>query len=158
MQICRSTTVLRSNEHIARQANKEDKCKGHFWESRFKSQGLPTQEAVLSCMAYVDLNPVRAQMADTPETSDHTSIKERIKPSFNVGEAIKGQKELLAPGNAHVITSAFMTRLCTPSLINRQSQNPQCSTTTPAALLNPINQIWPTLTRLKCRSYHARVP
>ena len=90
------------NEHIARQANKEANCKGHFWESRFKSQALPTEEALLSCMAYVDLNPVRAQMADTPETSDHTSIKERIKPSFDLDEAIKGQKELLALNHFNV--------------------------------------------------------
>lgn len=67
------------NENIARQANKEDKCTGHFWESRFKSQALLDEKAVLSAMAYVDLNPVRAAMAATPEESDHTSIKLRIE-------------------------------------------------------------------------------
>ena len=82
------------SEPIARQANKEDNCTGHFWESRFKSQALLTEEAVLSAMAYVDLNPVRACIADTPEVSDFTSIKERINPTFDLTEAIKQQTAL----------------------------------------------------------------
>ncbi|WP_404365688.1 transposase [Marinobacter sp.] len=81
------------NEPIARQANKEDKVTGHFWESRFKSQPLLTEEALLSCMAYVDLNPIRARIAETPEASNHTSIQARIKPGFNLADAIQGQIE-----------------------------------------------------------------
>ena len=83
------------NESIAREANREDGCTGHFWESRFKSQALLSEQALLSCMAYVDLNPVRAAMADTPEDSDYTSIRERITPGFNLAEAIQTQAEQL---------------------------------------------------------------
>ncbi|XAW87674.1 hypothetical protein ABDK09_05645 [Vibrio sp. CDRSL-10 TSBA] len=72
------------NFDIALQANKEDECTGHFWEGRFKSQALLDEKALLAAMAYVDLNPVRAKEASTPEKSTYTSLKLRVS------NAVKG--------------------------------------------------------------------
>ena len=66
------------NFDIACKANSEDQCKGHFWESRFKSQALLDEQALAAAMAYVDLNPLRAGISTTPETSEYTSIKARL--------------------------------------------------------------------------------
>ena len=67
------------NEPLARTANQEDHCKGRFWEGRFKSQRLLDETAILACMVYVDLNPVRAGIVDDVEDAVHTSLAHRLK-------------------------------------------------------------------------------
>ncbi|MBP7864763.1 MAG: hypothetical protein KA419_02345 [Acidobacteria bacterium] len=68
----------RLNEYIARKANAEDGCKGRFWEGRYQCRLLEGEGALLTCMAYVELNPVRAGLSRTPEESVHTSAWERL--------------------------------------------------------------------------------
>jgi hypothetical protein len=66
-------------EPLARRANREEQTSGRFWQGRFKSTKLCDDAAILSGNVYVDLNVIRAGLADTPEESDFTSAQRRIQ-------------------------------------------------------------------------------
>jgi len=73
------------NEPMARRANREDEVTGRFWEGRFTSIALLDEPAVLECMAYVDLNPVRAGLAERAGAGAHTSIRRRLGDGEQTG-------------------------------------------------------------------------
>ena len=64
---------------IARLANGEDQTDGRFWQGRYKCVKLCDPQALLACLAYVDLNPLRAGMAELPEECEFTSLKRRLE-------------------------------------------------------------------------------
>ena len=78
------------NQFIARKSNTEDGCKCRFWEHRFTSQAILDVDALLRTLAYVDLNPVRAGIATTPETSDHTSVHRRLAVNKDASQSTTG--------------------------------------------------------------------
>ncbi len=94
-------------EPLARMANKEDDCKGTFWESRYKSIAILDEEALLATCAYIDLNPVAAGIAANPETSPHTSFKQRVNHAKELGKL----PELKAAARGSVAGSRAAGRL-----------------------------------------------
>jgi len=47
--------------------NKRHRRKGYFWGDRFKSVIVENGETLINCLAYIDLNPVRAGIVERPE-------------------------------------------------------------------------------------------
>jgi len=89
-------------EPLARLANKEDGCKGTFWEARYKSIAVLDEEALLATCTYIDLNPVAAGIAKVPEASPHTSIKQRVDHARTTG----GLTTLQAGAKAQSVAAA----------------------------------------------------
>lgn len=76
---CLSTFMKHLKQPLARRANQEDGRKGHFFEGRFYSGALLTKKALIDCMAYVDLNPIRARLARKLRQCLHTSVLARLQ-------------------------------------------------------------------------------
>ncbi len=82
-------------QNFGQRANAEDRASGKFWESRYRAVRLLDDTALLACAAYVDLNPIRAGIAESLPASNHTSIQRRLqalvattaaKPSSALGD------------------------------------------------------------------------
>ena len=92
------------SHYLACRSNREDETSGHFWESRFGSEVLEDEASTVACMIYVDLNPVRAAAARTPEESDYTGAKDRIDDlRISLGTTDLGQQSITLLSSTHSI-------------------------------------------------------
>ena len=55
--------------------NKRHNRSGTLWEGRYKSSLVDSEAYLLTCMAYIDLNPVRAGLAESAEAFNWSSYK-----------------------------------------------------------------------------------
>ncbi len=62
-----SEYVKEIKQGFTRYYNKKNNRNGFFWGQRFKSVMIENNEALLNCLAYIDLNPVRAALVEQPE-------------------------------------------------------------------------------------------
>jgi hypothetical protein len=158
------------NEFIARKANKEDKCKGRFWEGRFKSQALLDEKALLTCMAYVDLNPIRANMSATVEESEYTSIFERIHGKSHHAEdkeknhskslvKFVGAEHQCQPQGINFTLIDYLELVDWTGRILREDKRGAISTQAPALLssLGLDNETWLSLASDFGKEYHGAV-
>lgn len=91
-----SAFMQQLKQPIARIANQEDCCKGHFFEQRFYSGALLSENALVAAMAYVDLNPVRARIAKDISSIQFTSLTLRLQE--NTPERLKAAIAPIASG------------------------------------------------------------
>mgnify|MGYP001816440336 CR=1 FL=1 len=61
-----------------RYRNKLEGRSGTLWESRYKSSPVQTDQYLLACDRYIELNPVRARMVRTPEEYKWSSYGQRM--------------------------------------------------------------------------------
>jgi REP element-mobilizing transposase RayT len=66
------------DRNLATRANQEDEVTGAFWEGTYRAELINDETSLLACMAYVDLNPIRAMLAPSLEESDYTGAFDRI--------------------------------------------------------------------------------
>ena len=65
--------------NFARFYNHRHNRRGYFWGDRFKSVIVENGETVINCLAYIDLNPLRAGLVERPEEYRWNSLGYHIQ-------------------------------------------------------------------------------
>ncbi len=89
------------SQNIAQRANRDDNEVGKFWQARYRAVRLLDETSILACAAYVDLNPIRAALAETLETSEYTSVQKRIE-TIQAGVAEANREEPIQAADGYL--------------------------------------------------------
>ncbi len=133
-----STFMQHLKQPIAWRANREDKCRGHFFESRFYSGALLSDESVIAAMAYVDLNPMRARIVHSIKQCANTSITERLHVLENSPERLEVAISPIVSGIETTCTVSSDAALQTQSSSSIKPSRPNISNKAYVALLESI--------------------
>jgi len=71
---CVSAMMQSLGRRYVRRFNSRHDRTGTLWEGRFKSSLVDSERYVLACYRYIELNPVRAGMVNTPEEYPWSSV------------------------------------------------------------------------------------
>jgi len=74
-----SEYVKEIKQTFSRYYNKTHVRKGFFWSDRFKSVIVEKGETLINCLAYIDLNPLRAGLVERPEEYRWNSLGYHIQ-------------------------------------------------------------------------------
>ena len=105
---------------FARYYNRRHNRRGYFWGDRFKSVIVDNGETLVNCLAYIDLNPLRAGIVDRPEDYRWSSLgyhiqtenKDRfLSTDFGLEEfSIKSKKERIRRYRRYVYEAGALNR------------------------------------------------
>ena len=92
---------------FTRKYNKENKRRGFFWGQRFKSVIVENGETLINCLAYIDLNPVRANIVEKPEDYRWNTLgyllQIKNKDKFLTLEfGVPGEEKIRNQGNKYI--------------------------------------------------------
>ncbi len=72
-------------QRFSRYYNKKHDRRGYFWGDRFKSVIVEKGDTLINCLAYIDLNPVRAGICKKPEEYPWSSLGYHAHTGNNKG-------------------------------------------------------------------------
>jgi len=115
------------SEPIARMANHQDECTGSFWEGRYKAQRILDEAGLLACSMYVDLNPIRAAMAESPDKAEFTSAYDRIAAAKGrtIASAAAAMKTISREEAGKILTSSTPQQLAQRRKEARKRRGPR---------------------------------